>query len=104
RIKNMNLAIGCIRQPQLTFVRREADAVARASVTFLTTWFGPGDLHPMHHLARSKVPDLEPQQLVYVHKTERLHPVYRKRPDHVAEWTHGQAHLSRVRIHHCQNR
>ena len=72
RVEDVHLLVGAVGEPQLLFVGREADAVARAAVPLDRSLLEAGDLDPVQHLAGLDVADFEAEQVVDVDETKRL--------------------------------
>ena len=77
------------RTARTPFVRRQADAVARAAVPLDRALLVALDLDPVELLAGREVADLEPEQIVDVDVAERLRAVDRERTDRRRERADG---------------
>src|SRR6185295_13815606 len=85
RVEDVQAAVGAVREPDLLFVGREADAVARAAVALDRSFLVAGHLDAVQHLARPQVPDLEAEKLVDVYESERLGGIDGEGPDELPE-------------------
>src|SRR5579872_7057199 len=100
RIKNMQLAIGGIREPKLLIVGRKTDAVTGTTMTFLGSGFAARHLDSMQKLAGAQITDLKAEQPIHINETQRLASVHSKRANHVAERIDREGHLVRFGIHY----
>src|SRR5215471_13250940 len=85
RIENVKAGVRSISEPQLLFVRRQSNAVARATVSFRRSFLVSRDFYTVKHLSGLEVSYFKPEQLVYINKTQCLTSVDRERTYHVAE-------------------
>ena len=89
-------------QPEFLLVRRQSNAVARASVPFGRALFNSLHFDTMQHFAGRQVADFKPKQVVEINKTERPATVDREGPDKVAERPNLTNHLVRLCLGHGQ--
>src|SRR5262249_9409983 len=96
--------IVAVTQPDLSFIRCQCDAVRRTAVPLYGSTWDALYFDAVEFLARSQIPDLEPQQLVDVHITQCLGVVDRERTNHIAERPYLTDYLVRAGVRYAQDR
>src|SRR5690348_2889124 len=100
----MKAAVVGIRQPQLLFVRGQANAVAWTPVPLGWPRLKSLDLDSMQYLAGGEVAHLEAKQLVDIHEAQGALAVDCKRPNNVAEQPHLADQFVSFQVRNAQNR
>src|SRR5205814_927811 len=102
-VENVQAPVCRVRQPNLLFVRRQADAVAGTAVAFSWALLESFHRYPMEHLAALQIADFKTEQSVYVHIAESLAAIDREWPDHVAEGANFANDLVRSCVRDAQD-
>src|SRR5262249_14635538 len=77
-IKNMELAVGCIAEPYFPFIGSQANAMAWATVALGCPALGPLDFDASQHSTGRKITDLKAEQIVHIHKAQRVRRIDRE--------------------------
>src|SRR5947208_10576322 len=100
----MKAAVESIRQPDLLFIRGQADAVAWTTVALRWSFAKSFHLDPMQHLAGFQISDFKAEQFIDVHKAKALTAVDRERSNYFAERADFPRHLMGFRVGNAQER
>jgi len=96
-------AVEGIGQPELFFIRRQADAVARTAVALGWSFAKSFHLDTVQHLASFQIADFKAEQFIDVHIAKGLAAVDREGPDHIAERANFERHFMSFRICDAQD-
>ena len=102
RIEVVHAFVEGIADPHFAFVGREAYAVARAAVALDRASAEALHFHAVQFLPGREIANLETEQAVHIHKTERALAIHGEGADRGAEGASFLHHLTRAGIHYSQ--
>ena len=88
RVEDVHPLIERITDPDLRFVRSQADAVTGTSMSFDVPRLKPGDFDAVQLFAGCQIADFKPQQFIDADETETLSTINRKGTDTGRKWPH----------------
>src|SRR5262249_26011931 len=102
RIEDVHPLVVGIAEPNLFLIRGQSYAVARASVAFGRALLEARDFDTMEHLPGFQVSDFKSEQIIDIHKTERIIVIDREWTNDVAKRADFPDDLTRLRIYNRQ--